>query len=681
MNSKSYLHSEWVLVLLGFLFLCEIGLAQINNSETDISELKRQLQIFNEKKDIASCLSLLVKILSLDPNDYQAQKQLKLVFKYHFDKISADEELINSCVRLIKDPCSLPLLDLTIHYMNNSNIYMVQTYLEKIQFCGYSVTDKLLLNLLRLYSSLSPELQLNFFSIINEKSDSLIKIYSAYMAYQAFANPKIGISGICKTIGIKMDKLKDYFIPRIDSVTIFLSENLLNFDIRIFNHFIYSLNHDNEKEIDEVTFQKIKNLKNELFLHYIDNDVGYLENFISEYKNEGLPWKFSYEDIKKFTSISPNLYYLPLLKIISQNYYLTEDNNVKYDVGKLFFENGLIDESKNVLSTLDFNLKKKIKNSELLPLIFSSYLLNKDSLFKDLSKDFLLNGDEEDFRKLKEELIWWSNNKIKIDFLEKGLALFSNQNYEVEVHSNPILVDTFNREQSNYYALLIAIQDYDDDNLDLKYPIKDALELKRLLVDLYSFDEGNIITLFNPQRSEIIKSFLTLKSKLNSSDNLLVFYAGHGNWDEIAEQGYWLPADSKPNDLSQVITNTEITAYIKAIKSKHTLLISDACFSGSIFKTRDAFLGESYDIDYYQSRTARKAITSGALTPVPDKSIFIYYLLKALRENKKSHLTSEELFLNFREAVINNSPLNQRPLFGNINDTGDEGGDFVFIKK
>ncbi len=184
----------------------------------------------------------------------------------------------------------------------------------------------------------------------------------------------------------------------------------------------------------------------------------------------------------------------------------------------------MIDESENVLSTLDFNLKKKIKNSELLPLIFSSYLLNKDSLFKELSKDFLLNGDEEDFRKLKEELIWWSNNKIKIDFLEKGLALFSNQNYEVEVHSNPILVDTFNSEKSNYYALLIAIQDYDDDdNLDLKYPIKDALELKRLLVDLYSFDEGNIITLFNSQRSEIIKSFLTLKNKLNSSDNLLVF--------------------------------------------------------------------------------------------------------------------------------------------------------------
>ncbi len=87
MNSKSYLHSELVFVLLGFLFLCEIGLAQINNSETDISELKRQLQVFNEQKDMASCLSLLVKILSLDSNDYQAQKQLKLVFKNHFDKI------------------------------------------------------------------------------------------------------------------------------------------------------------------------------------------------------------------------------------------------------------------------------------------------------------------------------------------------------------------------------------------------------------------------------------------------------------------------------------------------------------------------------------------------------------------------------------------------------------------
>jgi len=34
-----------------------------------------------------------------------------------------------------------------------------------------------------------------------------------------------------------------------------------------------------------------------------------------------------------------------------------------------------------------------------------------------------------------------------------------------------------------------------------------------------------------------------------------------------------------------------------------------------------------------------------------------------------------------RQAVINNSPNGQVPQFGEIRETGDEGGDFVFVKR
>ena len=41
-------------------------------------------------------------------------------------------------------------------------------------------------------------------------------------------------------------------------------------------------------------------------------------------------------------------------------------------------------------------------------------------------------------------------------------------------------------------------------------------------------------------------------------------------------------------------------------------------------------------------------------------------------------MSSEELFSSFRMAVINSS--DAIPHFGEISDTGDQGGDFIFLK-
>ena len=58
---------------------------------------------------------------------------------------------------------------------------------------------------------------------------------------------------------------------------------------------------------------------------------------------------------------------------------------------------------------------------------------------------------------------------------------------------------------------------------------------------------------------------------------------------------------------------------------------------------------------------------------------FVEYLLKRLKENPEIYLSSETLFTSFRTAVMNNSP--NLPQYGEINNTGDEGGDFIFIRK
>ncbi len=78
---------------------------------------------------------------------------------------------------------------------------------------------------------------------------------------------------------------------------------------------------------------------------------------------------------------------------------------------------------------------------------------------------------------------------------------------------------------------------------------------------------------------------------------------------------------------------------------------------------------------------SRKAMTSGSLKTVPDKSVFIEYLIKALKSNSQPLISADQLFGSFKYNVINNSPNGQVPQYGVISQADDEGGDFIFIKK
>jgi hypothetical protein len=108
-------------------------------------------------------------------------------------------------------------------------------------------------------------------------------------------------------------------------------------------------------------------------------------------------------------------------------------------------------------------------------------------------------------------------------------------------------------------------------------------------------------------------------------------------------------------------------------------LIADACFSGSIFKTRAGFSAGEQGIMKLHDLPSRKAMTSGALKEVPDQSVFVKYLVRELKQNEARFLPSETLFGNFKTAVLNNSP--NVPQYGTIQNAGDEGGDFIFIRK
>jgi hypothetical protein len=231
----------------------------------------------------------------------------------------------------------------------------------------------------------------------------------------------------------------------------------------------------------------------------------------------------------------------------------------------------------------------------------------------------------------------------------------------------------------NYFALIIGINHYTDKRIpQLDNPIRDARTLKNILIQKYTFESNNIIHLENPNRKEIYKALSEIRTLIGKNDNLLLFYAGHGFYDKDMDSGYWLPSDSEKDIKSEWISFDDVIHHLRAIGSKHTLVISDACFSGGFLKERSVTLSDKAMYDLYQV-PSRKVITSGNLTTVPDESVFMKYLVKTLSENQNKYLTEENLFEKIKIPVVNNSETT--PLIGVLSKTGDEGGNFIFIKR
>lgn len=235
--------------------------------------------------------------------------------------------------------------------------------------------------------------------------------------------------------------------------------------------------------------------------------------------------------------------------------------------------------------------------------------------------------------------------------------------------------------EGKFYALIIGVNEYTDRRLpDLTFPIQDAAKLKTVLTDHYTFTDKTITVLNNPTRKAILRAFDDLNYKLRKEDNLLVFFAGHGRQEEKSQQGYWLPADAQNDYNDDWLSNSTIRDQLRRFTCQHVLVVSDACFSGELISSRgkpqpSVAIKRLYDL------RSRRAITSSGNTVVPDRSVFINYLVLRLTENAKPYLTANELFVSMREAVINNSSLEQTPMYGYIQQSGDEGGDFIFVRR
>jgi hypothetical protein len=115
------------------------------------------------------------------------------------------------------------------------------------------------------------------------------------------------------------------------------------------------------------------------------------------------------------------------------------------------------------------------------------------------------------------------------------------------------------------------------------------------------------------------------------------------------------------------------------MNTRHTFLVVDACFSGSLFASRTR--GYTENVEKFRSRWG---LASGRLETVSDgaygeNSPFASSFIGYLEKSQKDKIPVSEVVQHVKMEV--SEVAKQTPIGNALRDVGDEGGEFVFKKR
>jgi TPR repeat protein len=240
-----------------------------------------------------------------------------------------------------------------------------------------------------------------------------------------------------------------------------------------------------------------------------------------------------------------------------------------------------------------------------------------------------------------------------------------------------------------YYALVIGNNEYQT-LPDLTSPVADANALAELLRTRYRF-QTTVLT--NASRYQILSALNKLRESLTEKDNLLLYFAGHGELDEVNQRGNWLPVDAERDSTANWIPTTAITDILNIMRAKQVLVVVDSCYAGALTRSSVARLNagmtaaeREHWLKTMASKRARTVLTSGGLAPVMDMgggqhSVFAKALLDVLGANSDI-LDGQRLHREVAARVAfaaANMQFDQVPEYGPIRFAGHEAGEFFLV--
>lgn len=269
-------------------------------------------------------------------------------------------------------------------------------------------------------------------------------------------------------------------------------------------------------------------------------------------------------------------------------------------------------------------------------------------------------------------------------WLFRGLA----EPVQESPQSTPQTQALLDEDIGDYWLLAVGINRYQHWPA-LNNAVGDARAVVELLSREYGFDPARVITLYDEQATEenLFREFLHLKDRLKPNDSLLIYYAGHGVLDEF-DTASWVPVDARQNALSDYIATDRINRILGKLPARHIFLVADACYSGSLFSSRGATAAAGLANDRYFRenirRISRQALSSGGIEPVMDggapsgHSVFAHHFLSELERDTSPYMAASSLSLRVQELVSRNS--RQQPVWDHLKNTGDENGEFFFLR-
>ena len=249
------------------------------------------------------------------------------------------------------------------------------------------------------------------------------------------------------------------------------------------------------------------------------------------------------------------------------------------------------------------------------------------------------------------------------------------------------------------YAVLIANQDYAEGSglARLVTPVGDARALAEVLTKRYGFTttaktpEGEDIDLFlqNATRIEIETALYQISRIAGAKDSVLIFYAGHGIYEQATQGAFWLPIDARAGLPFSWLPAAAISDAILRIEAGNVLVISDSCYSGALLRGETASVtvdkgDRMRALQRLADRRSRIVITSGGNEPVLDSggdghSVFARALLTGLEQMEEDAFTARELFDQYLLPMVVGQAA-QEPQYRPIERSGHEGGDVVLAR-
>jgi formylglycine-generating enzyme required for sulfatase activity len=124
-----------------------------------------------------------------------------------------------------------------------------------------------------------------------------------------------------------------------------------------------------------------------------------------------------------------------------------------------------------------------------------------------------------------------------------------------------------------YWALIIGIDNYHS-GLALQTAVRDAMEMRDDLSQRLRVRRERLIELFNEQatRQNIANALFRLRDEATPDDIVLIYFAGHAQYDKDGRLRWWLPVEGTPEAPETLLTDAAIQQELRGRKAKEVHL-------------------------------------------------------------------------------------------------------------